>query len=229
MALAAATPAKAPAICAETWPGTSDQESPPCEASARVTTGLKWPPQIGPKVRIRATSAAPVASRISQERDGDVSPCKVFSHDAGAHDRRQQEGGAYRFGHDLARGAHRSVTDSPAATTRTAAGSAWLLRPHEGAHELAVCERRNSTSIDPRAGQKLAGVLSFVHTGRLDINRLEPGYSQLPAVLGFFEGAGDATDPQFDTSPDISRHVAANNNVGEGKPSSRLQHPEGFA
>ncbi len=38
---AAATPPKAPTTCATRYGGTSRQASPPCEASARVTAGLK--------------------------------------------------------------------------------------------------------------------------------------------------------------------------------------------
>ena len=39
----------------------SGQDKPPSKASATDTTGLKWAPEMDPKVRIRATSAAPVA------------------------------------------------------------------------------------------------------------------------------------------------------------------------
>src|SRR5437660_11928760 len=50
-----------PAIRARTYTRVSDKGKPPSRASATDTTGLKCAPEIGPKVRIRATSVAPVA------------------------------------------------------------------------------------------------------------------------------------------------------------------------
>src|SRR5260370_32490214 len=45
--------------------GTSRHWKAPCHASAIVTTGLRCAPEIGPKVRISATSAAPVATVLA--------------------------------------------------------------------------------------------------------------------------------------------------------------------
>src|SRR5689334_17170161 len=54
-------PAIPPQHCATTYVGTSRQGMPRSIASAKVTAGLKWAPDTGPNVKIRATSAAPVA------------------------------------------------------------------------------------------------------------------------------------------------------------------------
>src|SRR5206468_4234835 len=45
------TPTTPPVSCAATYAGTSRQPSPPCDASATDTAGLKWAPEMGPNVR----------------------------------------------------------------------------------------------------------------------------------------------------------------------------------
>ena len=36
---------------------------------------------------------------ISQQSQGNIPPSQALTHDPGAHDRRQQQGGSYSFGH----------------------------------------------------------------------------------------------------------------------------------
>lgn len=73
---AAATPAEAPTNCTITYPGTSLQEMPPCQASARVTAGLKCAPEMGPKVKMRVASMAPVASVFARRARATLPPLK---------------------------------------------------------------------------------------------------------------------------------------------------------
>src|SRR5882672_3609640 len=73
---AAATPAKAPTTCPTRYGGTSDHARPPWTASASVTAGLKWAPEIGPKVRINATRAAPVASVFASSATATLPPAR---------------------------------------------------------------------------------------------------------------------------------------------------------
>jgi hypothetical protein len=82
MRCATATPAKAPMSWADTYPGTSRHASPPCEASASVTAGLKCAPEIGPKVEDERNQHRAGRQRIGQKRDCDVSPGQAFAHDA---------------------------------------------------------------------------------------------------------------------------------------------------
>jgi hypothetical protein len=63
---------------------------PPCEASAIVTVGLKWAPETGPNVRIRATSAAPVAM-VFARRDRIIPISKALGHAPRTYDRREQQ------------------------------------------------------------------------------------------------------------------------------------------
>jgi hypothetical protein len=49
---------------------------------------LKCPPEIGPKVRIKANSAAPVAMVLARSAIATFPPPQTFPHDAGTDDRR---------------------------------------------------------------------------------------------------------------------------------------------
>src|SRR5688500_12986984 len=53
------------------------QAIPFCDASARVTAGLKCAPEIGPNVRISATSAAPVAIVLASSAIASLPPASL--------------------------------------------------------------------------------------------------------------------------------------------------------
>jgi len=66
------------------YTGTSRQASPPWLASAIVTAGLKWAPEIAPKVMIKATSPAPVAIVFASNAIATLPPARRLAHDARA-------------------------------------------------------------------------------------------------------------------------------------------------
>ena len=62
---ASTAPPMHPATCAGRYAAASRHDSPPNTASANDTTGLKWPPDTGPNIRMIANSPAAVAAAFS--------------------------------------------------------------------------------------------------------------------------------------------------------------------
>ena len=54
-----------PATCTGRYAAASRQRSPPNAASTKDTTGLKWPPDTGPNIKMMANSPAAVAAAFS--------------------------------------------------------------------------------------------------------------------------------------------------------------------
>src|SRR5436190_15783408 len=90
----------------------------------------------------------------------------------------------------------------------------------------AIVHRSRGVGGGAGAGQELARVLGTVDPGRLDVDRLEACLRELLPVLTLAEGAGDAADPQLDALADCGRHLAADDDVGDGEPTPRPQHAE---
>src|SRR5580658_7116493 len=121
------------------YSGTSRQGKPPCDASASVTAGLKCAPDIGPKVRINATSMAPVAvvsarSAIATFPSASRSPMMPEPTTA----------------------ARRKAVPSASATARrtTTLLRGWLNSADKCAHEFVLHLRRDRVDIDAFAGQE---------------------------------------------------------------------------
>ena len=62
---AATAPVTQPATWAGRYAAAARQEIPPSAASANDTTGLKWPPDTGPNIKMIANSPAAVAAEFS--------------------------------------------------------------------------------------------------------------------------------------------------------------------
>ena len=62
---ASTAPTMQPATCAGRYAEASRQRSPPKAASTTDTTGLKWPPETGPNIKMIANSPAAVAIAFS--------------------------------------------------------------------------------------------------------------------------------------------------------------------
>ena len=76
MRFATAVPNRPPVTWAAMYAGTSRPGSAPLRRAASVTIGLKWAPEIGLNVRIRATSAAPVAAVFARRASPTLPPAK---------------------------------------------------------------------------------------------------------------------------------------------------------
>ena len=62
---ASTAPPAHPATCAGRYAAASRHRRPPNAASAKDTTGLKWPPDTGPNIEMMANSPAAVAAAFS--------------------------------------------------------------------------------------------------------------------------------------------------------------------
>src|SRR6266404_4299478 len=71
---ASIVPQTPPKSCAAIYASASFQDKPPSRASATETTGFRCAPEIGPKVRIRANSAAPVAIVLASNANATFPP-----------------------------------------------------------------------------------------------------------------------------------------------------------
>src|SRR5207253_1347062 len=73
-----------------------------------------------------------------------------------------------------------------------------------------------------------ARVGDVVDAGGLDVDAVEAGPRELRDVLVFAESTGNAPHPQLHVLPDFGRDVPANDDVGHGESSTRLQHAKRF-
>ena len=87
-----------PATCTGRYAAASRQRSPPNAASTKDTTGLKWPPDTGPNIKMIANSPAPVAAAFSNSSRPALTWRQALRGDARADHHRGQERAAQQLG-----------------------------------------------------------------------------------------------------------------------------------
>src|SRR5215468_3883733 len=162
---------------------------------------------MGPKVRMRATSTAPVARVLAKRATATLPPAR----------------------RSPITPEPITVASSNAVPTASAtAPRARLARANERAHEHAIDLRRDRVGVDTGAGQEITGIFHSVDSCRLHVDSLEAGLGKLIAVLLLLERAGHAADPELDALANGRRHLAAHHDVGHGKATAGLEHAKGF-
>src|SRR5271155_2343375 len=169
MRSAVATPANAPTIWAVMYAGTCRHPIPRCHASAKVTAGLKCAPEMGPNVRIRATSIAPVARVLASRAMATLPPDKrspMIPEPTTAASK-----SAVPTASDTTRLA-KLIRLSATRRSATRSGGGFLSAD-ECAHEFAVYLRRNGVNVNALTAQKRTSVLDSVNSRGFDIDVLE--------------------------------------------------------
>src|SRR5580692_8957717 len=203
---------------------------PPCMASASVTAGLKWAPEIGASARISATKAAPVAMELASKASATFPPASRSA-----------------MIPEPTTAISRNAVPRASVTARwTTAGlrsefwlseiwlreiwldEFWFGGANEGAEKLAIDLWSQRVDVDSLLGEKFASVLGAIDARGLDFDLGEAGCCQLAAVVVFFQGSGDATDPGQHALADLGQNFAAGHDVGDGETAARLEHAEGF-
>src|SRR5688500_3635470 len=104
-----------------------------------------------------------------------------------------------------------------------------LGRTHERAGDFTLDLTRHLVDVEAGLGEKLPGVLDGVNPPRLDIDFVETGLGEQLLVLVFVQRTGDAADPQLHALAHRLRHLAADDDVGDGEAAAGLEHTEGLA
>ena len=95
---ATTAPPMHPATCAGRYAAASRQDSPPNAASTKDTTGLKWPPDTGPNIKMIANSPAAVAAAFSSNSSPVCARRVTLRGDTRADHHRGQERAAQELG-----------------------------------------------------------------------------------------------------------------------------------
>src|SRR5581483_10283257 len=235
MMSAAATPASAPTHCATVYAQASRQLRPPCEASANDTAGLKCAPEIGPKVRINATSVAPVAIVLASSAMATLPPARrspMIPEPTTVANRSpvpSPSATSLRDGDGLSSAEAWRVIGCSGLAAGGVTARARLARPDERARESTVDVGRDSIGVQSALGQERARVFDLINAPRLQLHIGKASGAQLGGVVVLLQRTGNAADPQFHAAANIGGHVATDDDVGHGEAAAGFEHAKGFA
>ena len=90
--------------------------------------------------------------------------------------------------------------------------------------------RGDRIDVEARLRQEGARILDLIDARHARCSTsANPAAASLAAYSSSLQRAGDAADPQLHAPPDVGRHLAAHDDVGDGEAAARLQHAERLA
>src|SRR5579863_7766395 len=135
---------------------------PPCIASASVTAGLKWAPEIGPSARISATRAAPVARELASSARATFPPASRSA----------------MIPDPTTAISRNAVPNASLAARRTTARLLCRFRFYgadKGAQEFAVHLGGECADVDALPGKKFTGIFGAIDASGFDVDLRESG------------------------------------------------------
>src|SRR6478672_6992106 len=189
---------------------------------ASVTAGLKCAPEMGPNVKIRVTSIAPVAAVLASKAMATLPPASfspmIPEPTIAARSKPVPKASA-------ARRRDRDIKIlGTAAWSATARYNDRFSSPDEGAHEFAFDFAGKHNEIV--TGQASPCVLNTVNPRWLDPDAVESDLGEFGYIVVIGESACDTTHPQFKAFLNFGRNVSSDNHIGNRKTATGSKHPK---
>ena len=95
--------------------------------------------------------------------------------------------------------------------------------------EFAVHLLGDFRGVEAGFGEEAFGVIDGVDAGGFEVDTGESGGGEFGFIVRFFEGAGDAADPEFDVAFEFGGDFAADDDIADGEAAAGFEDAEGFA